>query len=137
MNPGALNRKIYLQCRRSVAEIYNFDVKDMVDVMFKTDENGFYVDEWVTVACLWCTVTNISGKELIKADQDITNTYKRMKFRYKKYLNPTFYFDVTNDFRIIYNNSVWNITSIDDIKDRHQYMEVLVTRVESEWNVRP
>ncbi len=135
MNSGKLNRKIILQCRADAVVGKAIVDKDMIRDEFAVDENGFAIENWITVGHIWASVTNIHGKEsLDNLDQISTNTYKRMKFRYKKCLDCTFNFNPTHDFRIIYNNSVWNITSIDDIKDKHEYMEVLVTRIETEWN---
>lgn len=133
MNSGKLNKKILIQCRCDALDDYGFKLDRTI--LPNTDENGFVIEEWMTIGYVWASVTNIHGKELLdNLDQMSTNTYKRMKFRYKKYLDCTFNFNPTHDFRIIYNNSVWNITSIDDIKDKHEYMEVLVTRIETEWN---
>lgn len=129
MDVGKLNKRISLECRRDVADIYNFDVKDYTS---EVDENGFIDDGWVEIGVIFCTVTNVEGKELLdNNDQLSTNVYKRFKFRYKKYLDETIYFDATHDFRIVYGNSIWNITSINDIKDRHEYIEILATREES------
>lgn len=116
MNLGDLNRTIIIQKRSC-----------------RIDENGFQVEEWRDVATVHCMVTNIHGKELVdNIDMMTSNTYKRMKFKYKKYLDENIYPNVSYDYRILYRNFYWNITSIDDIKDRHDYMEVLVTKIETE-----
>ena len=129
MNVGKLNKKIIIECRTDLLEQYSFNA-----ISYKTDENGFHLEEFTEVARVWCSVTNIHGKELIdNIDQLSTNTYKRIKVRYKRYLDETLYFDITHNFRIKYNNSYWNITSIDDIQDRHEYMEILITKIETEW----
>ena len=115
MDIGKLNRKVIIEERIQAV-----------------DENGFMVEQWAEKATVHGYVTNIHGKELIdNIDQLSTNTYKRIKIRYKKYLDETLYSDVTHNFRIKYNNSYWDITSIDDIQDRHEYMEILITKIET------
>ena len=115
MDIGKLNRKVIIEER----------VKAI-------DENGFIIEQWAEKAIVNGSVTNIHGKELVdNLEQMTTNTYKRIKIRYKKYLDETLHFDVTHTFRIKYNNSYWNITSIDDIQDKHEYMEILITKIET------
>lgn len=117
MDVGKLNRTIIIQKKECIV-----------------DDNGFQVESWIDIATVHCMITNIHGKELVdNIDLFTTNTYKRAKFRYKKYLDANLYPNVTIDYRIKYRNSIWNITSIDDIKDAHQYMEVLITKVEGEY----
>lgn len=115
MNIGKLNKKVIIEERIQAV-----------------DENGFMIEQWSEKATVYGSITNIHGKELIdNIDQMSTNTYKRIKIRYKKYLDETLYLDVTHNFRIKYNNSYWDITSIDDIQDRHEYMEILITKIET------
>lgn len=116
MDIGKLNKIVHIQKRTMVI-----------------DENGFQVESWTKGTKCHAMVTNIHGKELLNnIEQMSNNTYKRIKIRYKEYLDETKYFDVTHDYRIKYNNSYWNITSIDDIKDRHEYMEILITKIEGD-----
>ena len=123
MNLGDLNKIITIQRRMTEDNQYPL-----------VDENGFPQEEWFDIAKVHCMVTNIHGKELVdNLDMMTTNSYKRMKFKYKKYLDENLNPNVTHNYRIVYKNSIWNITSIDDIKDKHEYMEVLVTKIETEW----
>ena len=97
------------------------------------DRNGILVDIWYNYRKSKADVWNIHGSELLNNLDMFTNkTYKRMQIRYKQYLDPTFNFDITHDYRIIYRNFIYNITSIDDVKDKHQQMEILLTRIENE-----
>lgn len=127
MDVGKLNRQITIECRTEVLTDYGFE-----DADYKVDENGFHINEFTDVTFCWASVTNIHGKELLNNINQLTaNTYKRIKIRYKRFLDETLYFDVTNNFRIKYHDSYWNITSIDDIQDRHEYMEILITKIET------
>ena len=129
MDVGKLNKRIIIECRTDLLGEFGFK-----SIPYKIDENGFHLEEFAVIAHCWAYVTNIHGKELINnIDQLSTNTYKRIKVRYKRYLDETLYFDITHNFRIKYNNSYWNITSIDDIQDKHEYMEILITKIETEW----
>lgn len=142
MNLGDLNKTIIIQKRWTKAD--EFEANPIFDggrVAYEEsqpyseiDENGFPIDDWYDFATVHCMVTNIHGKELVdNLDTMTTNSYKRMKFKYKRYLDVTLNPHVTYNYRILYRGSVWNITSIDDIKDQHNYMEILVTKIENEW----
>lgn len=95
-------------------------------------KNGIPIDIWVTKSKTYADVWNIHGSELLSnLDQFTNKTYKRMQIRYKRYLDVSLHDDVTHNYRIIYRNSIWNLTSIDDIKDTHKTMEILITKIEN------
>lgn len=95
-------------------------------------KNGIPIDIWVTKSKTYADVWNIHGSELLSnLDQFTNKTYKRMQIRYKRYLDVSLHDDVTHNYRIIYRNSIWNLTSIDDIKDAHKTMEILITKIEN------
>lgn len=101
--------------------------------VIKKDEYGVVNEYWITRTVIKADIWNIHGSELLSnVDQFTNKTYKRCQIRYKKYLDSVESIDPTHNYRIVYRNSIWDITSIDDIKDEHKIMELLLVKNENE-----
>ena len=102
-------------------------------ISFK-DKNGITVETWEKVIILSAYVWNIHGSELLNnLEQYTSKTYKRCQIRYKKYLDTSRISDVTNKYRIVYRESVWDITSIDVLQDDNKIMELLLKKDEDTY----
>lgn len=102
-NPGELRVPVTLQSRTLV-----------------TDSGGFQVPGWATIAVVMCKWTNVHGSEAwtaasVEADQPAT-----VLIRYRSGLDPT--------CSVLKGSDVFEIVSMDDIQERHEYIELKVKR---------
>ena len=105
-NPGEMRTKITLQAR-TVSE----------------DAGGFETPTWSTIATVWSKWINVHGSEAwtaqsVQAEQPATVT-----IRYKSGIDTT--------CSVLKGLERFEIVSIDDIRERHEYLELKVRRVRS------
>ena len=92
-----------------------------------TNENGFSEESWVDITAVWSAVSNLSGREYFQAAAANAEETVKFRIRYLRDLDATVNVegkDTTKLFRIKFNNSLFNITFIDDVKFEHVSMEV-------------
>lgn len=106
INPGELRTQITLQ-QRSVA----------------SDGGGFQVPTWSTIATVWARWTNVHGAEVWAAQTVQAEQPATVLIRYVSGLNTT--------CAVLKGSDQFEIVSIDDIQDRHEYLELKVQRVRS------
>ena len=109
MNPGSFNKKIVIQHKS-----------------FIENENGFEIESWLDLKKVWAKVENISGKELIEAQQLKSKTAKRVYIRYIKELDSSINPEATLQYRILYKNNVYNLIYSENLKEENKYLEMLM-----------
>lgn len=87
------------------------------------NENGFEVEQWCHYKTVWAAVTNLHGREYYAAAA--INAQNTVKFTIR-YIE-----DIENSMRILFKGKTYNITSIDNIKYRNQYIEIKAVVVEN------
>ena len=105
-NPGELNTSVQIQKR------------------IKTeDAGGFEHPEWETIATVWCKWINAHGQEAITANAMQAKSTANVTLRYRSDINVTLV--------ILKGTERYEIISPDNIRERGEYMELLVQRMES------
>jgi len=92
-----------------------------------TNENGFSEEAWGDLKTVWSAVSNLSGREYFQAAAVNAEDTVKFTIRYLKDLDETVNAegkDTTKLFRVKFNNALFNITFVDDVKFEHVSMEV-------------
>ena len=105
-NPGALRLQIKLQ-KRSVS----------------TETGGFQRDSWSDLATVWAKWVNAHGSEVWAADSAQAEMPATVLIRYRSDVNP--------QCAVLKGSQRYEIVSIDDIYERHEYLELKVKRMVS------
>lgn len=91
------------------------------------DEDGIEGEESLTLySTVWADIRNINGNEYFEAGKNNVRAEKKIIIRYIKNLDPSIDNRATQKFKILYNNTFYNILYIDNIQERKKYMEILV-----------
>ena len=88
----------------------------------RTSDGGI-AEAWSTTQNVWGRVQGLRGRELFSAQQINPQTSHKVTIRYSKGL--------TSNARLVDPSSsrIFNIESVVDIEDRHQFMELICTEV--------
>jgi SPP1 family predicted phage head-tail adaptor len=105
-NPGEMVTRVTLQSRSNT-----------------TAEGGFQVAAWATLATVWAKWTNVHGSEVWAAQSVQAEAPATVLIRYQAGLDTT--------CAVLKGSDRYEIVSIDDIFNRHEYMELKVRRMES------
>jgi len=92
-----------------------------------TNENGFPVESWETYSTVWSSINNLSSREYYAAVAVQAENTVKFIIRYLKDLDIVYSTDgkdITKIYRIKFNNSIFNITGIDNIKFGNKFMEL-------------
>ncbi|MFV9511809.1 phage head closure protein [Tepidibacillus sp. LV47] len=81
-----------------------------------TDADGFTTQQWQDVATVWAAVENLYGREYWEAAAIQAEKTVKFTIRYRP--------DVDQTMRIVFRGQVYEITAIDNIKYRNEYMEI-------------
>jgi len=106
INPSEMRTQVSL-CSRAVA----------------ADAGGFQTLTWTTQATVWAKWTNAHGVEALEAQAAGAGLNARALIRYYAGLDTT--------WSVLKGAERWQIVSVDDIQERHEYMELLLRRVEA------
>lgn len=109
MEIGKLNRRIVIQKR------------DMIE-----DENGFEVEIWDDYKTVWSNIKNINGKEYFLAQQVQSKASKKATIRYIKDIDQSINLNSSLDYRVKYNENIYNILYFDNIKEQNKFIELLL-----------
>lgn len=99
MEIGKLNKRITFQAFTSTV-----------------NENGFEEQNWVDVKIVWASVANLSGREYFAAAAVQAETTVKFIIRYTS--------DLNTDMRISFQDGIYNISFIDNIKYGNAFLEV-------------
>ena len=80
------------------------------------DEYGCYNQTWTDYKTVWASVTNLFGREFFEAQATKSETTVKFIIRYISNLDTT--------MRISFDDKIYNITFIDDIKYGHKFLEM-------------
>lgn len=103
-NPGDLRTSIKVQ-KRSVT----------------TDAGGFQTVAWTDVATVWCKWENVHGSEAWQANTIGAEMAATVLIRYEANVDTT--------CCVLKDTERYEIVSMDDIRDRHEYIELKVKRM--------
>lgn len=99
MNIGDMRHRITLQKK--------------VDVV---DAEGFTTQQWQDVATVWAAVENLHGREYWEAAAVQAENTVKFTIRYRP--------DIDQTMRIVFRGQIYEITAIDNIKYRNEYLEI-------------
>lgn len=102
VNPGSLNRQIQIIAQLD-GETY--------------DMEGLPVHEERVIRSCWARVTSVSGTELIKAGQELTDSKKRFLVRW----TPT---EINESHVVRYQGRDHNIVRVNTYSDDKEYTEI-------------
>lgn len=100
MDPGKLDKKI----------------KFIIKGQGGTDEDGYPLPSEEIIRECWASVRGLKGREFYNAVAVQAQEDKIFNCRYFKGLTP--------DMQIKYNNTLYNITSINDLNEKHVEYEI-------------
>ena len=104
INPGELRTKVVLQSRT-----------------FASQAGGFQAPTWATAATVWCRWTGAHGSEVWAAQAVEASQPATVLIRYR--------LDVDLTYSLTLDGIRYEIVSVDDIQQRHEYMELKVQRM--------
>ncbi len=102
-NPGELRTQVTIQSRTASGDI-----------------GGFQEPSWVTVAVVWSKWTNVHGAEVWAAQTAQALAPATVTIRYRSDVDPT--------CALLKGSDRYEILSMDDIQERHEYIELKVQR---------
>lgn len=85
-------------------------------------ENGFEEEMWKDYKTVWAKVSNLSGREFYQAAT--VHAEKTVKFMIR-YING-----IDESMRILFNQTLYDITTIDNVKYENKYIEIKALEVE-------
>jgi SPP1 family predicted phage head-tail adaptor len=103
INPGELRTKVTLESRTV------------------STETGFQSPAWATIADVWARWTNAHGGEVWQAEAVGAEQPATLLMRYRSGVDTT--------CAVSLGGVRFEIVSIDDIQERHEYMEIKVRRM--------
>jgi|MTBAKSStandDraft_2_1061841.scaffolds.fasta_scaffold01232_13 SPP1 family predicted phage head-tail adaptor len=103
-NPGELRTQIELEQR-----------------VYQEDAGGFKSLISGTRKSVWCRWINAHGEEAWQADAAGATKAATLLMRYVPGLDET--------WRVLYGNQTWEIRSIDNIRERNEWLELKVSRI--------
>lgn len=106
INPGDLRTSVTLQSRTVTV-----------------GDGGFPVPSWSTITTVWARWTNVHGSEMWAAQAVEAENAATVLIRYQAGLDRT--------CAVLKGSERFEIVSIDDIQERHEYMELKVKRMEA------
>ncbi|CAH0435503.1 Putative phage head-tail adaptor [Clostridium neonatale] len=86
------------------------------------NKNGFEEEIWKEYKTVWASASNLSGREYYQAAA--IHAEKTVKFMIR-YIN-----DIDESMRILFNQSLYDITAIDNVKYENKYIEIKALEVE-------
>ena len=99
MTPSKLNRKV---------DLYRLE---------KTPTpTGGFTQSWVKVASLWASIKNMSGTELVHADQLGATSYSDFTIRYRSNINET--------MKFVYRGTDYQIRHINNLEEADKWLVV-------------
>lgn len=105
MRSGKLNRKISIQQPVSAAK----------------DAYGAEVVTWSTLANVWASRQQLSGREYFAAQQELSNIGIKFRIRYRD--------DVEPKMRVVSDSLTYDIESVIDADDRERELVLMCSRI--------
>jgi SPP1 family predicted phage head-tail adaptor len=91
-------------------------------VTISTNENGYEVETPEVLKEVWAKVSNLHGKEFFTAKAVQAENTVKFTIRYMSGLDQS--------MQILFQGKVYNITAIDNIKYRNEYVEIQAKEVD-------
>jgi SPP1 family predicted phage head-tail adaptor len=85
------------------------------------DSGGFIHQSWDTIATVRCKWVNVHGQEAILANAQQAKDMANVTLRYRSDINVT--------LAILKDSLRYQIISVDNIRERNEYMELTVQRM--------
>lgn len=104
-NPGELRTPIELQNR-----------------VVTQSAGGFSQLVWTTFANVKCKWVNVHGNEAIRLNAEVSRAKAKILLRFRP--------DVDTTCAVLRDGRQWEITSVDNIRERGEYMELIVEEME-------
>lgn len=91
-------------------------------VTISTNDNGYEVETPEVIKEVWAKVSNLHGKEFFVAKAVQAENTVKVTIRYMTGLDQS--------MQIVFQGKVYNITAIDNIKYRNEYIEIQAKEVD-------
>lgn len=88
------------------------------------NKNGFEEEIWEEYKTVWASASNLSGREYYQAAA--IHAEKTVKFMIR-YVN-----DIDESMRILFNQTLYDITAIDNVKYENKYIGIKAVEVKSD-----
>lgn len=90
--------------------------------LVKTDDGyGGIVETWQDVATVWAAIKPLRGNERYTAQQVQSELSHKITIRYQAGIKP--------QMKLLYKGRTFEIESVIDIEERHQWLELLCSEV--------
>ena len=87
------------------------------------NQSGFTTDTWEDVCTVWAGAANLHGREFFAAKAVQAEQTVKFTIRYRNGLDTS--------MRIVFDGKPYNITAIDNIQYRNQYLEIKALEVDT------
>lgn len=91
-------------------------------LVIENNKNGFEEEIWEEYKTVWAKVSNLNGREFYQSAT--IHAEKTVKFMIR-YIN-----DIDESMRILFNQTLYDITAIDNLKYENKYFEIKALEVE-------
>ena len=95
-----------------------FNKKITIQRLQRDGEGSFADEEWVDICKPWANWINVHGSEVWAVESVQAQKAATVTIRYRK--------DIDEQCRIIYNGIVYDIVSIDNIREQNRVLEMKV-----------
>lgn len=104
MNTGKLRH------RATIQQLVNID-----------DGAGGSIETWQDIATVWAAIEPLRGNERYTAQQVQSTLSHKVTIRYREGIKP--------QMRLTYKGRVFEVESVIDVEERHQWLELLCSEV--------
>ena len=105
--------------------MYKLDKRIVIQKYTSKTVNGFDSGDWIDYKIVWANINNLFGREYWEAKNCNAENTLNIVIRYSKDV------EILNskDYRIKWENRLFNITFIDNIKYENKYLKLKVLEV--------
>lgn len=101
-----------------------------------TDAGGFKTVRFTTIVSTWAKWSNVHGAEVWAANMAQADAPATLTIRYRASLDNTIAVckgaqTLTNAAMSAVVGGVWEVVSLDDIQERHEYIEIKIKRMKA------
>lgn len=92
--------------------------------VYTSNDMGGYSQTLSEISTVWCNITPLVGRELMKYSQVYPTAQYKITMRYRP--------DVNTEMKLYYNKHYWNILSVQDLDNMQDELEILAQNTPSE-----
>lgn len=89
------------------------------------DNEGFNVQEWIDYHTCWCCFRTVGWKEYFSAMQVQAQNTVTFTVRYSNKIKDIIEdIQATKKYRVVYKNNAYDIKYINDLENKHEYVDI-------------